>query len=61
MDMDSLIKYGALYNGLSGAVIKGDIQPAASAYVYGKFGSENQSANKDGILMRVLKVLDYMK
>lgn len=60
MDMDSLIKYGALYNGLSGAVIKGDIQPAASAYVYGKFGSENQSANKDGILMRVLKVLDYM-
>lgn len=60
MDMDSLIKYGALYNGLSWAAIKGNIQPAAPAYVFGKFGEANQSANKDWLIMRVLKVLDYM-
>lgn len=61
LDMDSIIKYGALYNGLSGSTVKGNIQPANTSYVFGKFGSENQSANKDGIIMRMLKVLDYMK
>lgn len=61
MDMDSLIKYGALYNGLANATIKGNIQPANPNYVFGKFGSEYQSANKDGIIMRVLKILDYSK
>lgn len=60
MDLDSIIKYGALYNGLSGGKIKGDIQPAAADYVYGKFGSGNQSAKKDGLLMRILKISDYV-
>lgn len=27
VDLDSLIKFGALYNGLAGSSIKGDIQP----------------------------------
>lgn len=63
IDLDSVIKYGALYNGLSWWVIKGDIQPVWNVekqrdYVYGKFGPERQWANKDGLLMRVLKVIE---
>lgn len=61
LDMDSIIKYGALYNGLSGATVKGNIQPGAPDYVFGKFGPENQQARKDGLVMRILKVLDYKK
>ena len=59
LDLDSLVKYGALYNGLSGWVIKWNIQPANPNYVFGKFGSAYQSASKDWIIMRVLKVLQY--
>ena len=61
LDLDSIIKYGALYNGLSGSTIKWNIKPWNPDYVFGKFGPDNQSAKKDGLVMRILKVLDYNK
>lgn len=56
MDIDSIIKYGALYNGLAGPTIIGDIQPGAPAYVYGKL---SRDANKDGLIVRILKILRW--
>ena len=61
MDLDSIIKHGALYNGLSGAIIKWDIQPWAPAYVYGRYTDAYSGSTKDGLIVRVLKVLKYMK
>lgn len=60
LDMDSIIKYGALYNGLANATIKGNIQPHNDTYVYGKFGLEYRTRRKEGIILRVLKALDYI-
>lgn len=61
MDLDSIIKHGALYNGLSWAIIKWDIQPWAPAYVYGRYTDTYSGSVKDGLITRVLKVLKYMK
>ncbi len=61
MDLDSLIKHGALYNGLANATIKWDIQPGAPAYVYGRYTDAYSGAVKDGLITRVLKVVKYMK
>lgn len=61
MDLDSLIKHGALYNWLANATIKWDIQPAAPSYVYGHYTDTYSGAVKDGLIVRVLKVLKYMK
>ena len=61
MDLDSIIKHGALYNGLSWAMIRGNIQPAAPAYVYGRYTDAYSGAVKDGLIARVLKVIKYMK
>ena len=61
LDFDSIIKYGALYNWLSWSTIKWDIRPGAPDYVFGKFGPDNQTAKKDGLMMRILKILDYNK
>lgn len=57
MDIDSIIKYGALYNALAGPTIIGDIQPRNISYVYGKLTSD---ANKDGLIVRILKILRWM-
>jgi hypothetical protein len=61
MDLDSIIKHGALYNGLSWAIIKWDIQPAAASYVYGHYTDAYSGAVKDGLIVRILKVVQYMK
>jgi hypothetical protein len=61
MDLDSIIKHGALYNGLSWAIIKWDIQPAAASYVYGHYTDAYSGAVKDGLIVRILKVVKYMK
>ncbi len=61
LDLDSLIKHGALYNGLSGAKIMGDIQPGAPSYVYGRYTDTYSGSVKDGLIVRVLKSLRYGK
>lgn len=61
MDIDSIIKHGALYNGLSWAIIKWDIQPWIPWYVYGHYTDSYSGAVKDGLITRVLKVVKYMK
>lgn len=61
MDLDSIIKHGALYNGLANATIKWDIKPWAPAYVYGRYTDAYSGSVKDGLIVRVLKVLKYMK
>lgn len=61
IDLDSLIKHWALYNGLSGAKILWDIQPAAPAYVYGRYTDTYSGSVKDGLIVRVLKSLRYGK
>lgn len=61
LDLDSLIKHGALYNGLSWANIQWDIQPAASGYVYGRYTDLYSGSVKDGLITKVLKVVQYMR
>ena len=61
MDLDSIIKHGALYNGLANATIKWDIQPWAPSYVYGRYTDAYSWAVKDGLIVRILKVVQYMK
>ena len=61
MDLDSIIKHGALYNGLANATIKWDIQPGAPSYVYGRYTDAYSGAVKDGLIVRILKVVKYMK
>ena len=63
IDLDSIIKIGALYNGGSypDSNRGRDIQPNAPKYVYGNFGSENASYNYDGLIVRMLKVLKYAR
>ena len=52
-----LVQFGALYNGLSGASIRGDIQPAAPHYVYGNLNDQYSGAVKDGLIVRVIKAM----
>ncbi len=61
MDLDSIIKHGALYNGLANATIKWDIQPGAPSYVYGRYTDVYSGSVKDGLIVRVLKAVKYMK
>ncbi len=61
LNFDSIIKHGALYNGLSGAIIKGNIQPASASYVFGHYTDNNSWSIKDGLLVRIFKVLNYTK
>lgn len=59
IDYDSVVKFGALYNGLAGGTVRGTIYPAAPNYVFGKLNDDYSSAVKDGLLVRILKVLKY--
>jgi len=61
IDLDSIIKHGALYNGLSWAIIKWDIQPWIPSYVYGRYTDVYSGSIKDGLITRILKVVKYMK
>jgi hypothetical protein len=61
LDLDSIIKHGALYNGLSWATIKWDIQPAAVQYVYGRYTDVYSGSVKDGLLTKILKSVQYMR
>lgn len=61
IDFDSLVKHSALYNGLSGAIIKWDIQPAAPVYLYGHYTDAYSGSIKDGLATRVLKAIQYMR
>lgn len=61
MDLDSIIKHGALYNGLANATIKWNIQPWAPSYIYGRYTDAYSGSVKDGLITRVLKVVNYMK
>jgi hypothetical protein len=60
IDYDSIIKFGALYNGLSWATVKWNILPAAPNYVFWKLTDQYSWSSKDGLLVRVMKVLKYM-
>lgn len=57
IDYTGVVKFGALYNGLSGANVRGDISPASVNYVFGKLNDQYSGAVKDGLLVRVMKVM----
>jgi hypothetical protein len=61
LDFDSIVKHGALYNWLSGSIIKGNIQPAIAPYVFGHYTDTYSGSVKDWLLVRILKVLNYTK
>lgn len=60
LDIDSIVKFWALYNG---ARYSGNILLPSNTnsynYIYGKFWTENQSINKEWLIIRILKTLDY--
>gem|GEM_PF-334807 len=57
MSYDDIVHFGALYNGLSGATVKGNIMPAAANYVFGKLNDTYSGAVKDGLMVRVMKAI----
>ena len=56
-NLTGVVYQGALYNGLSGASIRGDIQPANPHYVWGRYGNAFSGSSKDGLLVNILKVI----
>lgn len=56
-NFDDFIKHGALYNGLSGGKIVGDIQPMQEEYVYGNLTAAYSGAAKDGLLVNIVKFM----
>lgn len=57
IDFTGVVRFGALYNGLSGWTVKWDIQPISVNYVYGKLNENYSGAVKDGLLVRVMKAM----
>jgi len=61
--MTGIIYHSALYNGLSGSRIKGDIQPAWTGYLYENIQSDKDISEsrvlRDGILATFLKYIDW--
>lgn len=58
-DYDTIVRHGALYNGLSGSYKQWIIEPWAPNYVFGKFNDQYSWAKKDGLLVRMMKVMQY--
>jgi len=50
-----LVRHAALYNGLSGATVFGDIQPAAPWYAYDRFNEAFSGSFRDGVLTTFTK------
>ncbi len=59
LDITWIVRHGALYNGLSGASIRWNIQPANANYVWGRYSADYSDANKDGLVVVILKFLSW--
>lgn len=53
-----LLKYAALYNGLSGGTVYGEILPAAPGYFWQKMSGEYAQAKRNGLFAQFLRVLE---
>lgn len=58
-DYDTIVRHGALYNGLSGSYRQWIIEPWAPSYVFGKLNTTYAGAKKDWLLVRMMKVMQY--
>ncbi|USN56657.1 MAG: hypothetical protein H6766_06605 [Candidatus Peribacteria bacterium] len=61
---DDIIKHGALYNGLSGSTIYGDIAPANPHYVFDNYdytddSDDDYKASRDGLLPITIKTAKW--
>ena len=54
-----VVRHGALYNGLSGSTIKGNIQPMKSWYVFNSYAPEYSGAVRYGLLPMFIKSLQW--
>ena len=53
-----LLKFSALYNGLSGSSVSGDILPAAPKYFYEKMPWSFENGKKNGLFLQFLRVIE---
>lgn len=58
-DYATIVHHGSLYNGLSWSWRQGMIEPWAPSYVFGKLNDQYSGAKKDGLLVRMMKVMQY--
>lgn len=58
VNYSDLLKYAALYNGLSGGTVYGEILPAAPRYFWEKMPGEFSLAKRNGLFAQVLRVLE---
>ena len=58
VNYEDLLKFSALYNGLSWGMVYGDILPAAPRYFWEKIPWEFEIAKRNGLFGQVLKVLE---
>lgn len=58
LSQKDLLKFAALYNGLSGGTVYGDIQPAAPRYFRDKMQTDYADAKRNGLFAQVLRVLE---
>ena len=54
-----LLKFAALYNGLSWATVYGEILPAAPRYFWEKMPWDFVLAKRNGLFAQVLRVLEW--
>lgn len=57
-DFTGVVRFGALYNGLSGSTIKGDIQPMKRWYVFNNYEPAYASAVRHGLMPMFIKSLE---
>lgn len=54
-----LLKFAALYNGLSWGTVYGDIKPAAPGYYWSRLPGAWANAKRNGLLAQVLKIVEW--
>lgn len=58
LSYDDVYKFAALYNGLSGATVYGDIAPAAPKYFFEKMPGEFEKGKRNGLWLQTLRALE---
>lgn len=58
-DYTALYRFAALYNGLSGATVYGEIAPAAPKYFFENYAGEFEEGVRNGLFPQFLKVIEW--
>jgi len=59
LTLSGIVRHGALYNGLSGYTVYGDISPLNPRYVWDNYGQDFSGSVRNGIAVQTLKMLEW--